>query len=38
LGGPWAHFGRFLIIFGRFGTDQKNMVFSTGAKIDKIDE
>jgi hypothetical protein len=38
LGGPWAHFGRFLIIFGRFGADPKNMFFSIGAKIDKIDE
>jgi hypothetical protein len=29
---------RFLIIFGRFGTDPKNMFFSSGAKIDNIDE
>jgi hypothetical protein len=38
LGGPWPHFGRFLIIVGRFGADPKNMFFSIGAKIDKIDE
>ena len=36
--GPWAHFGRFLIIFGRFLADRKNMFFSTGAQIDNIDE
>ena len=35
---PWAHSGRFWIIFISFVADRKNMFFPTGAKIYNIDE